>query len=1272
LPFSPEVNDTLFVQIGDRNVRDMLCSIGIASWPTTEALLENYLLPSLTPEKCDTLPDDIKVQTLELVLHSYLSIKSQRLVSTLPIVPVDMIRSRIPSPSEKQIFRPMSELIDPEASVIKGLFFPDELLYPHKSLLDRFSGVMQQCGLRSKLTWELTLDRLQIYAATGRPLEDVEVCVRALLQLPIAGNTTHSVPDLHEVTDLEWIVAKEVQTQQLIRLKPSACMPAQYRLVVGRVSSVLEYKVHPEWEELLAWHDICFRPWVLEKQLRAGIDEMDMDIVNGVLTHISERGFPEKYVDVLRPMSCVLGRSGKLFPHTKVFLMGARRLCPYLDVVETRFLKQHKTLLEKLGVVRQPGLDDLLRVQEQLVVIEQPLSESLTAIAIEVVICASSHDRGKLTGLKIPDQTGTLQDIENVSFWDMKYSSEKQTTPLVHPKIPPEVVQKLAIGKFSDKILMKQLGIHDQEDEDEYYQHEDTTSRIADTLRRYSIISTFNEYLANAEDAEATRIDWLLDDGSHPTEKLICTDLQAFQGPALFVHNDGIFEDYDFEGFKKVGRGSKREEQWAIGQFGRGAQTMYHWTDVPMLISGKYFLILDPQEEFLPLNLKHGRRKPGLKLELSKLRERCPHQLAPFDGLWDYDRDLEEYKGTIFRFPLRPQGTKSKLTESTHNLGLAGALGQFERYFSTARVSLLFLQNVTQITFGLRQAERPQFRLERSQPLPQCLVEVANIQYHYTNAVEKKIQGIDEWRLSRQDIPTLPKELQELQGRVGRGPKYLKCGIAAPSTPFTCKDFEPSIFSTLPLPFKSSLPVHINASFALSGDRQNILVEETSSFEGSKWNKWLLQESIPNLYLLFLEDLARVSADVFRFWPTAELSNERLSDFVRTSFWEKIPSSRHRLYPQAKSIASSHMLKTGRGRASRKAIVPIVSWQLGEALFDFLCTSSPHGLQDLVCNWFPNIVRVSDKEISRSLKALAPCQVTPAAIREKLRTAEVCIELENSPGRASLLRELFHIIRPTANQQWKELDGCRILPLQNRSLGTIHLTQSGAQTYFCVTAQEKDIFGFASKLFMRDEVKEDDPFRTRQSTEFLQWLVESSAFNIRDLTIRDLKEVLPCRSATDWAPGPALETWLNEFWRYFNLKDPKPLRADTTILVQCGIDNFPIFRATKSHETYYISPKEYGSLPAVPQPSDRTLLELCQQFPDLYIVNRRLMPPSFAAEPFFPQFLTAISTIASKSGSKLETLIGTLNKSRITVRSSSATPSKDFLNLHDRSSAILH
>ncbi len=77
--------------------------------------------------------------------------------------------------------------------------------------------------------------------------------------------------------------------------------------------------------------------------------------------------------------------------------------------------------------------------------------------------------------------------------------------------------------------------------DDEFDQREDVATGIADTLDRYTIQSTFKEYLANADDCEsATELNWLLDErNDHPKQHLRTKELGDYQGPALLVYNNG-------------------------------------------------------------------------------------------------------------------------------------------------------------------------------------------------------------------------------------------------------------------------------------------------------------------------------------------------------------------------------------------------------------------------------------------------------------------------------------------------------------------------------------------------------------------------------------------------------------------------------------------------------------------------------------------------------------------------------------------------------------
>jgi sacsin len=78
-------------------------------------------------------------------------------------------------------------------------------------------------------------------------------------------------------------------------------------------------------------------------------------------------------------------------------------------------------------------------------------------------------------------------------------------------------------------------------DDDEFEQKEDVAAGISDTLDRYTVETTFKEYLANADDCEsATQLNWLLDEREdHPKQHLLTKELRDYQGPALLVHNDG-------------------------------------------------------------------------------------------------------------------------------------------------------------------------------------------------------------------------------------------------------------------------------------------------------------------------------------------------------------------------------------------------------------------------------------------------------------------------------------------------------------------------------------------------------------------------------------------------------------------------------------------------------------------------------------------------------------------------------------------------------------
>lgn len=213
----------------------------------------------------------------------------------------------------------------------------------------------------------------------------------------------------------------------------------------------------------------------------------------------------------------------------------------------------------------QLELEHLLAIQANLE--KDVFSHAGIPITIEVISLASNYGREACSSLKIVSDSGVLLPIQDINFHDVGAMKVKDQVSLTHSDIPRKFINRLQIIGLQQRLLNGLLQIDDVDDE-EFEQQED-------------------EYLANADDSSgAISLSWTLDDRSHTEIGLISPEMRHFQGPALLVHNDTEFTDEDFKGFKRVGKGSKRDDKTTIGQFRRGSQTMFHWTDVPFLLSG--------------------------------------------------------------------------------------------------------------------------------------------------------------------------------------------------------------------------------------------------------------------------------------------------------------------------------------------------------------------------------------------------------------------------------------------------------------------------------------------------------------------------------------------------------------------------------------------------------------------------------------------------------------------------------------------------------------
>jgi len=190
----------------------------------------------------------------------------------------------------------------------------------------------------------------------------------------------------------------------------------------------------------------------------------------------------------------------------------------------------------------------------------------------------------------------------------------------------------------------------------------------------------------------------LLDDG-----------MKECQGPALWVYNNAVFADTDFENITRLGGATKLSRTDQIGRFGLGFNAVYNLTEVPCFLSRHSIVIFDPHATHLGRCIR-DRSRPGIRIDLRRHRRslrRFGNQFRPWDGVFGCSmlqsgaKDAEpadSYNGTLFRLPLRTP-TQAACSEICSRSYTDHDVRDLLRMLSEAAESiLLFAQNVVRIS----------------------------------------------------------------------------------------------------------------------------------------------------------------------------------------------------------------------------------------------------------------------------------------------------------------------------------------------------------------------------------------------------------------------------------------------------------------------------------------------------------------------------------------------------------------------------------------------
>ena len=675
-----------------------------------------------------------------------------------------------------------------------------------------------------------------------------------------------------------------------------------------------------------------------------------------------------------------------------------------------------------------------------------------------------------------------------------------------------------------------------------------------------------------------------------------------------------MFSEKDFAGFKDIGKGSKGNDVTSTGMFGRGALSLYHFTDVPMLVSGKWFLIIDPQQELLPRN-KLRKRKVGMRISLENLSGSCPDQLAPFHGLFGFVEKTHFYEGTIFRLPFRASA-QTTLKEIPEIIDFSATERLLEEYYENARMTLLFLRNVKLIDFSVRGESIPRWSIlaERPTEFEQ------EVFWRLTLNTTKNATGPrqEKWWIGLEDILDCPTGIHN----PGRGAgKVTECGVAACVSHINVQQ---KVFCKLPTPDLSHLPISIHASFAITADRQTIPFKDTNEdLKMNQWNQWLLTECIPELYIGLLKEMTpKLGEWTYEYWPHLDVSGSKtdMARLIAKAFWAKLSHPHYKLYglypiinSKVSSVSESPLVRRPGGI---KRLQPFTGFE--SAHFDFLEDEDSQLLRPLLCEVFPRLVRPPTR-LWTELKDRQPAIVEYRSVCHWLRevgNADYLAKqyLANTMEQLKIkaLEVLLRFLVDGAmHGDLTELYGCKIIPLLDGSMGTLRRsTDIQMETYYTVTEPERHLFDFASRLLVNNCV-----FRDAYSVNQFNVLIHSGIFNLRPLETWDIGKLSP------W-PGfnmsPTVrDSWTGRFWKYLNGKLRIAIEAHTPgslslsaedLLSKCGLNACPVYRVSTGKQWKYITPTEFDKEAYIVEPEKEDRQTLCRSISGLGLVDSECIP----------------------------------------------------------------
>ncbi|KAG8998909.1 hypothetical protein FRB94_006526 [Tulasnella sp. JGI-2019a] len=817
------------------------------------------------------------------------------LVARLPIVDVGRGPSDLRCPAET---------VDPSSSIAR-LYHPDEGVLPQGSFaLDSSKPYLGQLrGLMlSTVSSSVVIERIGHLTDPAKEVRNKAARAKALLELLDDLKTPEAVFStevVHAITSSPWLPTRNTYC----RSSEGWDRRRADLLLCNRVLQIVNYVVStPRLRKVLGWQKLPFD--VLKNQYLKIVSDVTPDrktitlIIQALARCLGSKSCSEADLEdlaqALDGKACVPTSDGRCLPLRSMVLesvdLGSRfHQTPRNLMDDQRVLRCFRVM----GVPNRPTYDALYNgladISSEL---KQPdLDENAKRILVstslkilsEVFHRDSSIARVDRSRILIPTSTFLLHPVDSTFFNDMSSDiSGNEDTFRAHPDISASFADTMGLVRLSDRKFATEddlLG--------DLQLGEDFCGRIKGVLKDYKIESASIEWIANADDAKATHVAFVIDRTSFKgSDFLTPQSAEQCQGPSLIIWNNKTFAKGDFEGLLSTGKGGKQGNSEVIGRFGLGALSFYHFTEMAMVVSGDRVLFLDPSGTYLPRNARRSQRT-ALLMKLETCQSKYPDHLRPLDGLFEFSGAKPYYNGTLFRLPLRTlqQAVTSKLSNHSYSVEELHGLMKGE-FYEQAEQSLFFSHIVGLsahernpgedglIMWSIHGSRQPNATEIAGDQLEGDLLESAEMRLEVT--VKNGPSRVQDW---------LIHSMKTRRDRVPEGFHHLldEHRLSSPSVglaiKLTARDagnqdlpVRSRLFATVPLPIETKFPVHINATWILAGDRRTIRLDTKNAPVAqpmeTQYNLYLLKRLVPELYLRMLATLAaQYPQDWNQCWP---------------------------------------------------------------------------------------------------------------------------------------------------------------------------------------------------------------------------------------------------------------------------------------------------------------------------------------------------------------------------------------------------------------------